>query len=247
MNAEELIATTAGPVGQHGAAYYFTPETLERGRELGLDGFRFYFLGRGGVLGDVEAPVVVSAFGYFEPGLVRRIWESGREVVEPREAGRAHLACAHRFGRERFAGAGDLGPFCEAAESVVAAVDPAGLALFAGIAAEPLPEDPPARAAQLLSVLRELRGSAHLLAVLASGLSPRVAHYIGRPDYFAAFGWSEEDVPEVTDAERAAYVAAEDLTDRLLLPAYRALDPDAAVALADGVARLAAALAPAGS
>ncbi len=242
MTAEELIARTAGPVGRHGADHFFTPETLARGKELGLDGFRFYFLGRGGVLGDVEPPVVASALGYFEPGLVRRIWDSGRAVVTPRVAARAQLSCAHRFGRERFGGAGDLAPFCAAAEAVVAATDPAGLALIAGIAAEPLPEDPPARAAQLLAVLRELRGSTHLLAVVATGLSPRVAHYLGRPDFFASFGWKEEDVPVVDEAARAAYAEARLLTDRLLLPAYGALDEPTAADLADGVAAMAAAL-----
>jgi predicted NAD-dependent protein-ADP-ribosyltransferase YbiA (DUF1768 family) len=195
------------------------------------------------VLGDVEAPVVASAFGYFEPGLVRRIWDSGRQIVAPREAARAHLSCAHRFGRERYGGVGDLSPFCAAAEAVVAAADPAGLALFAGIAAEPLPEDPPARAAQLLSVLRELRGSTHLLAVVATGLSPRVAHYLGRPDFFSSFGWKEDDVPVVDEAARARYTEARVLTDRLLLPAYGALDDRAAADFADGVAAMAAALA----
>ncbi|MGI9594675.1 MAG: helix-turn-helix domain-containing protein, partial [Acidimicrobiales bacterium] len=55
----------AGPIGAAGAAFYVNPDTLARGKELGLDGFRFYVLGRGGVMGDVPAKVVESAFGYF--------------------------------------------------------------------------------------------------------------------------------------------------------------------------------------
>jgi hypothetical protein len=239
----ELVARTAGPVGRYGAAYYFTEETLARGAALGLDLMGFYALGRGGVLGDVEASVVSSAFGYFEPSLVQRIWDAGRKAVAPRAAARAMLECGHLFGRQRFGDAGDLAGFCTAAETVVAAADPAGLALFAGVAAEPLPEDPPARAMQLLTVLRELRGSTHLLAVVASGLSPRVAHYMGRPDFFAAFGWGEADVPAVGDDERAAYGAALALTDRLLLAPYGVLDERAAADLVDGVERMAGALA----
>jgi hypothetical protein len=69
----------------------------------------------------------------------------------------------------------NLEPFAAAAEKVVLAANPAGLALFAGLAAEPLPEDLPGRAMQLLAVLRELRGSTHLVAVVASGMSPKVA------------------------------------------------------------------------
>ena len=64
---EELVATTASTVNGLGARFYFDPSTLAKGKELGLDGFRFYVLGRGGVLGDVESAVITSAFGYFNP------------------------------------------------------------------------------------------------------------------------------------------------------------------------------------
>jgi len=242
MSTEELITSTAPAVSTLGSSFYFDPETLERGKALGLDGFRFYFIGRGGVLGDVEAPVVASAFGYFEPGLLKKMWDSARRLVSPRDAGRAHLECAQQYGRSHFSGIAELGAFCAAAEAIVAAADPAGMSLFAGYSAEPLPEDLPARAMQLVAVLRELRGSAHLLAVVASGLSPKAAHYLRRPADFALFGWSEEDVPEVTDEDRLAYASAESLTDRLLLPAYGVLDGEGQGALEAGIDRMQAAV-----
>jgi len=238
--AARTIAATASAVYELGWAYYFVPDTLRRGRELGLDGFRFYFVGRGGVLGNVEAPVVASAFGYFEPGLVAKTWDSARQRADPREAAREHLACAHRYGREAFGSVGELDRFCRAAEAVVAAVDPAGLALFAGYAAEPLPDDLAARAMQLVAVLRELRGSTHLLAVVASGLSPRTAHYLRRPADYGLFGWPEDDPPAVTDDDRLALAAADALTDRLLVPAYAVLDAAAAGDLVAGVERMVA-------
>jgi hypothetical protein len=243
MTPDELIAATAPAVHTLGSAYYFVPETLARGKELGLDGFRFYFLGRGGVLGDVEAPVVASAFGYFEPGLLKTMWDSGRQVAEPRQTSRAHLECAHRYGRARFGDVAELGDFCAAAEAVVAAANPAGLALFAGYVAEPLPDDLPARAMQLVAVLREFRGSAHLLAVVASGLSPKVAHYLRRPDDFALFGWSEGDVPVVTDEDHRALAGADALTNRLLVPAYEVLDGAGRDSLSAGIERMEAVLA----
>jgi len=243
MDTDELITSTAPAVSALGSSFYFAPETVERGKALGLDGFRFYFIGRGGVLGDVEAPVVASAFGYFEPGLLKTMWDSARRLVSPREAARAHLECAHQYGREHFAGVAELGDFCASAEAVVAAADPAGMSLFAGYSAEPLPEDLPARAMQLLAVLRELRGGAHLLAVVASGLSPKAAHYLRRPADFALFGWSEEDVPEVTDEDHLAYASAESLTDRLLLPAYGVLDSTGRDNLEVGITRMQAAVA----
>ncbi len=78
MTPTELVQAACPKIASLGAAFYFNPETVAKGKELGLDGFRFYFLGRGGVLGDVEARVVRSAFGYFAPELVDKMWNSSR-------------------------------------------------------------------------------------------------------------------------------------------------------------------------
>jgi hypothetical protein len=243
MTPEELVATVCPLFASVGAAFYFDPATLARGKEIGLDGFRFYFLGRGGVLGDVEAPVVQSAFGYFEPGLVAKIWDSARKIVPAREAARAYVEQSQRFGRDRFAGVEGLEPFCAAAEAVRDAAHPAGLALFAGLAAEPLADDAPARAMQLVTVLREFRGSAHLLALVASGVSPMVAHYFRRPDDFTTFGYAEAEVPDLSAADRSRIAAADALTDTLVLPAFGVLDEAGRHALTGGAQGMAEALA----
>jgi hypothetical protein len=243
VTTDELVRTTRPLIGQLGAAFYFTPSTTARGKELGIDGFRFYFVGRGGVLGDVEAEVVVSAFGYFRPELVTRMWDTARAVLDPRQAAREFLACCHAYGRAHYSGLAGLDGFCRAAETVVAAAPVAALALFAGIKAEPLPDDLPARAAQLVAVLREFRGSAHLVAVVASGLEPVTAHYIARPDMWTQFGYDEADAPVVTDADRAAREAAEELTDRLVRPAFAALDEEGRRTLVSGLEAMKAATA----
>lgn len=237
MTAEELPKEIDPAINALGSAFYFVPPTLARGKELGLDGFRWYFLGRGGVLGDVEAPVVTSAFGYFHPDLVARMWDSARKVLSPREAARAYIECSREFGRARFEAIEDLDGFCAAAEAVTNRMDRAALALFAGLAAEALPEDLPARAMQLVTVLRELRGSVHLLSVVASGVSPRAAHAIKRPDDVTGFGWSEADAA-VTSDDRRAWERAGELTDRLMAGAYSVLADKQAEALRTGVRRL---------
>ncbi|HUZ10790.1 MAG TPA: hypothetical protein VMU76_11560 [Acidimicrobiales bacterium] len=242
MTPEELVATACPLFGSIGAAFYFDPATLSRGKELGLDGFRFYFLGRGGVLGDVEAPVVQSAFGYFAPGLVAKMWNSARAIVPPRQAGRAYVEESQRFGRANFDGVPGLDGFCTAAEAVRDAVDPAALALYAGLAAEPLAEDAPARAMQLATVLREFRGSAHLLAVVASGVPPRVAHYFRRPDDFTSFGYTEAEVPVLSEQDRSRIAAADALTDAVVLQAFGVLDEGGREALVQGAQRMAAKL-----
>ena len=241
VSTRDFIAKTSAIGDLGGAPWYFAPETLATGKEHGLDGFRFYFLGRGGVLGDVESPVVASAFGYFNPALVEKLWSTAKERMAPRDAARLYLSCAHAFGREKYAAVDGLDEFCAAAEQVNDAVDPAGLALYAGIAAEPLPDDVPARAQQLCAVLREARASTHLLAIVASGLAPRMAHAIKRPTEGKAFGW--EDTPEPTADERARWDRAEELTDTLLEPAFGVLDSAGQEALLRGLAGMQAALA----
>lgn len=236
MDTTKLLHAACPTINDVGWAYYFAPSTIARGERLGLDQFTFYFLGRGGVLGDVEADVVASAFGYFNPSLLKLMWDQGRATLAPRDAGREFFAAAHDFGRERLAGL-DLAAFNAAAETVVTEgrARAGALVLFAAAAAEPLPDDAPARAAHLLAVLREYRGSVHLVAVAAEGLDPRVAHYLRRPDMFAMFGWSDADVPEVTQEDTDALARAEERTDRLCAAAYGALDDDGAVALLSGL------------
>ncbi len=230
MTTDELITAAAPKLASLGAAFYFDPKTLAVGKELGLDGFRFYFLGRGGVMGDVEPGVVVSAFGYFNPALVQRLWTTGRAKVAPPAAASAYLECCRQFGRDHISGVADLDVFCTAAEDIIAAVDPAGLTLYAGIAGAPLPDDLPGRAMQLIAVLRELRGSTHLVAVRAVGLTAEVAHYLRRPDDYKDFGWGDSP-PGVTDDDRASWARAEAMTDELLLPAFSVVDDDDAATM----------------
>ncbi len=242
MDAKELVGAVCPKVGDLGWAFYFTPETLKVGRSLGLDGLRLYFLGRGGVLGDVDAELVVSAFGYFSPSLVSKMWNSAREICPPRDAASVYMNCCAELGRARFGGLPDLAGFCDAAGAVNDSADPVGLTLYAGIKAQPLAGDLPGRAMQLLAVLRELRGSAHLLAVRASGLDAMTAHYMHRPDDMAMFGWADEDTPQVTDRERSMLREAEDLTDELVLPAYSVLEEAGRAALVAGLTAIGDAL-----
>lgn len=240
VEPRDVISAIAGRTAAIGAAAYFHPDTMARGKELGLDGFRFYFLGRGGVLGDVEPEVVISAFGYFEPGLVATMWNSGKERIAPRAAAREFLACNADLGRAHFADVDGLDAYNEAAAAVVSATDLAGLTLFAAVVGETVPEDTPAAAIHHAVLLRELRGSAHLLAIRASGVTAAVAHAVTRPDDVAMFGYAEP--PVVTDGDRAAMVRAEELTDELLVPSFSVLDDDAAEALVAGTRAMHAAL-----
>jgi hypothetical protein len=209
-------------IQRQGSSFYFTPATLAKGEAFGLDRGQLYFLGRGGVLGDVEPAVVTAAFGYFNPSIVATVWEAARAKLAPRAAGALYMECCADHGRAKLAAVAGLEGFVAMAEKVVAAAEVDGLSLFAGIAAEPLADDVPGRAMQLVAVLREFRGSAHLIAVRAVGLSAKVAHFVSRPNDGRMFGHSDTVAP--TDAERAAMAQAEAITNIIVAPAYAVLD-----------------------
>lgn len=239
---DEVIATACPKIRDLGWAFYFDPVTMQRGTELGIDGFRFYFIGRGGVLGDVEPAVVSSAFGYFNPTLIADMWTSAREIVAPRVAAAAFVECAAEYGRAHLTDVEGLDAFVAAADAVHGAADPTALALYAGLSAEPLAADAPARAMQLLALLREYRGGAHLVALRAVGLHDKTAQFINRPGDAAMFGWAADEVVEITDDDRARREAAEALTDDIVRPAYAVLDPAGRAALLAGLDAIEAAI-----
>ncbi|MEZ5343894.1 MAG: hypothetical protein R2706_21375 [Acidimicrobiales bacterium] len=241
MTPQELMDATAPKVGALGGSFYFAPATLAVGKEHGLDGMRFYILGRGGVLGDVAPAVVTSAFGYFHPAAIAKLWDSAKEIVAPRTAADLYNECCADFGRQKLADVDGLAEFCDAAETLVAACPLGALSLYAGWTAQPLADDLPARAMQLIALLREQRGSAHLAAIVASGLRPEVAHAMKRPDMVSTFGW--DPAPAFDDSHSALASRAEALTDDALRDIFGVLSDAQAAAYLAGVDAAAAAAA----
>lgn len=241
MTPQELVAATAGPVGGLGAKYYFHPDTLAAGKDLGLDGFRFYFLGRGGMIGNVGAPVVLSAFGYFNPDVATKMWESGREICDPATAATRMLQCNAELGRAALGDIDGLDAFCQAAEATCDRTDPAALALYAGAVSQPLPEDLPARAMQNLINHRELRGSLHLAAIVATGLDPVEAHAQRRPGDMELFGWPADR--RAIDGTAELLAGADELTDRMHAQLWAPASDSERAAFASGVAAIEAAFA----
>jgi hypothetical protein len=223
------VTTVGAAIGALGGAYMISPEAKAAGKAAGYRGWQFYMRGRGGVLGDVDADVVTAALGFLAPTHVRTAWEAGRAVGPVDEAVRTYSATAAAWGRNRLSGADGLDRLADLLGRVAAAADPAGLPLFAGWRAVPLDDDAPARVVQLAHVLREHRGGAHLVAVLASGLTPLEAVLAGPggAGNAAFFGWPEP-YPQVDEGVRARRATAETLTDALVAPAYATLTDDEA-------------------
>jgi len=238
----DTIIEIAGPTGDIGAAFYFHPATVAAGKALGLNGFTFYILGRGGALGDVSPAIVSSAFGYFNPDTIAASWNKASETMSPSAAADAYWNECGRRGSDMFGDIDDavLAGYIEAADIVIDHADLAALPLFAGTAQLVCADDRAGRAMQKAAVLRELRGSVHLCAVLASGLSDAQAHAIKRPGDVAVFGW--EAAPSVPIDGDDRMDAAEALTNDMLERAFFALTSEQSDALRAGTAAMHAAL-----
>jgi len=213
-------------IGRLGGGFMISRYAKAAAEEHGLtaDPWSAYFIGRAGVLGDVDADVVAASVGFYPTDVVRLSWETARARVAPAAGARRYAQACQEWGRARLAGFAGAARLAELAGVVVAQAEVVGLPLFAGWRAMPLPDDAEARVVQLLHVLREHRGGTHLLAVLATGLTPRAAVLAGSGGAPNAqfFGWRPpyEDVSGLAD-QRAQ---AEALTDRLAAPAFQALD-----------------------
>ncbi len=233
MTPAETAEAVKAAVARLGGAFMTAPETAERGRELGYDPWGFYYAGRGGVLGDVDADVVTAAFAFMPAVMVRKAWEKARGVAAPDVTVRHYAACCHAWGRSRLADVAGLDRLAVLAQCVVDRADVAGLPLFAGWRATPVPQDPPARVAHLMHVLREHRGGLHVVAVLATGLTPLEAVVCGGRGVANArlFGWPPP-YPDPAPVE-GRREAAEALTDELAGRAYAALDEGERDELAD--------------
>lgn len=235
MNNKELLDAVCPTIGALGSAFYFIPETGALGKELGLGGMEFYVQGRGGSMGNTDSAAVAAAFGYFSPALIKSVWDAACEKCDPRTAGTAHLQAAANLGRAKFASLANLDAFVAAMDKVNNAANPEGLGLYAAMRTEVLAADAAGRAMQLIAILREFRGSAHLVALRAAGLDGKIAHASKRPDMWKQFGYSEEEKPTIDDAILAKMAEAERLTDAIVESAYASLNDAERAALVAGI------------
>ncbi len=159
------VRATSVPIHDLGTAIYLSPDVMGWASEWGwTNPFAFYFAGRGGMLGDVSADVVHSAFGWFEPAAVKAMYEEG-VAVKGTAGAAARMAEAHgMWGRKYLADVPDLESILAVSEELVDSLEGSGIPLFVGWRAAPRDDSPAGRAAQLRQDLREWRGGIHLVA-----------------------------------------------------------------------------------
>jgi hypothetical protein len=225
-NGPAFAAACAPLISELGGAFMMSSYAKAFSTDHGLRGRQGYVIGRGSVLGDVDADVVTAAFGFRPADVMREAWDGAHAVLDSATALAAYAEACRAWGRERLASLDGADRLAELLGWVVDGVDVVGLPLVAGWRAVPLPDDDLGRVIQQVHVLREYRGGMHLVAVLASGLTPLQAILASAEGASGAAskGWEEpfEDVTRM----RLARSEAESLTDRLVSSSWDVLGHD---------------------
>ena len=131
--ALEVVQATSVPIHDIGTAIYLSQDVFAWAAEWGWPNpFAFYFAGRGGMLGDVSAEVVVSAFGWFQPDAARLMYDEGASVGGA-SAAAARMAEAHgRWGEEHYGGVKGIDEIVSVTEDLVDGLEGSGIPLFVG-------------------------------------------------------------------------------------------------------------------
>jgi hypothetical protein len=227
-----------------------------------------YFAGRAAPLGLAPAEVVHAVFYNFAEGEVARHipWVWGKitpdEAIAVRERG---SVAALRQLTGALADDPALVRVAELATRAALSAPTEGRALYAGLRALAVPEEPVARLWHAATLLREHRGDGHNVALVAHGIGGTEAHVL-----MALFmGMRAEEFGRVhhlptaelaavvdglrgrglvdaaggfTDAGRETRERIEALTDELAAPAYDVLSGDELDELIAGLARIGAAV-----
>lgn len=225
--SQQACATTVAAkamVGDLGGNWMMSDAEEQATVAAGMVDWQLYFLGRHGVLGDVDADVVVASAFVFPADHLRREWEAARALMTPTEALDRYLGVCHQWGSDKLADFADVERLADLGQKVIDSSDVLGLPLFAGWRAVPSPASGPQRCAQVLQVLREHRGACHGVALAALQLDPLLAILVnqGGEENAKEYGWLPP-FPEVTDTDRALRERVEELTDSLAAVAYDGL------------------------
>ncbi|MGA7836259.1 MAG: hypothetical protein WCA31_13720 [Acidimicrobiales bacterium] len=234
MDAHELARLTADPMQVLGMSFYFDPLTRAAGKELGLNAYEFYGLGRAGTMGDVDAARVADVFYFFDPSVIDFLWTSAKTKANPIDIAPAHLRAAYAFADRTFGGIEPrvLAAFAAAVRRVVDAHERGACPLVDGYLAADAPSDPVHGAYLATIFLRELRGGLHIHAVREVGLDPVAACYLQDATVFALHGYKEEDAPAVTEELVRKKNLAEELTNEAVAQCFGVLGDEERDAIA---------------
>jgi hypothetical protein len=231
--APETIEQVFRPIQQFTRGWMLTKETGAYGKSIGLrSGRDFWIVGRAGVLGDCTAETASAVLAFHAHEIVAEAWSNLPDDLPPPVVSEHYLGRIVSWGDETLS---DFAP--EALEAIdslgrrIADAAPSSLgAVFAGWRSMPQPDGLGARVALTTHVLREMRGAAHLMAIMAHGLTPveAVLANTNKPPrtgvpYAEQMGFKGpfRDPEEV----REPRLAAEVTTAKMLEPFFDVLSP----------------------
>ncbi len=227
----ENVERALKPIQQFVRGWMTGPLAARCAAELGLNSdHQLWIVGRAGVLGDGDASVAAAGLGFLGPDMVREAWETLPPGMTHRQVADAYAALCCEWGAAELArfDAVRLARLDELGRGIADAADPAIGAVFAGWRAQPQPDDVGARVALTMHVLRELRGGAHIAAVLACGITPLQAVLASPaapprsgPAWAEHLGWNGPF--DGYEAAGPARLEAERLTSTIIAPAYASI------------------------
>lgn len=227
----ETVERVFKPIQQFTRGWMMAESTDQYGVDLGFEtGRQFWVVGRAGVLGSCPADVAYGALAFHGPEDVYRAWAAVPEGLTHFEVANHYLSRVTKWGEEtlhvfdpdRLERIDTLG-------RRIADAAPACLgALFAGWRALPQPDDIGGRVALTTQLLREMRGAAHINAIMACGITPLDAILASTnapprtgPGYAERMGFTGPF--RNPDEVRAARLEAEVITARMLEPFFATL------------------------
>jgi hypothetical protein len=178
-------------------------ESAEGYEALGLgDFFAAYVWQRTAALGTPPTALAVAALGVFAPALVGPPYETGRAALSSRAVSRIRREAPGATVRRVLGDVDDeAGPVVTALRRGLAEADVTARPLFAGLAAEPWPDDVLAQLVHACNLLREHRGDSHLAVCAVAGLDPVEMNvltelYCGYElgGYSPSRGWTVEEI-----------------------------------------------------
>jgi hypothetical protein len=213
MTPEQAAHDTRDAIVRYTSGFMTDPAIYEHGAALGFEGMDFYVGGRGGVLGDVAADIVVAVLVYFPDHAIRPRWDRAGLVMTRRRAASEFALCAHTWGEEHVPDDVDAARLADLLGRIVGESDATCAPLFAGWRLLDEPRAPKALLLHRLNALRELRGATHAAAVLTVGLKPLEALVVQAPAMAKVFEWPEPHPDPAPFTER--WKLAEARTDRV--------------------------------
>jgi hypothetical protein len=224
VDALEAAIASGDAINGLGSLFMLDMGTYAHGATLGFEGLDFYVGGRGGVLGDAPGSVVAAAMVFLSPEMVEASWARAGAVMARRQAADEFAAVAHRWADEHLPDDLDAARLAELAGRLADAAPIAGAPLFAGWRELDEPASPKALALHRVNGLRELRGAMHGAAIATNGVHPHAAVARRTPYMLDVFGWAPPH-PE-KDQVREPWAAAQDATERGMVPIYEALSAE---------------------